>query len=70
MRLILQYYDPTAVHKRLTTEGIQRGLATIHCYDNVASLLGTGRSHDTCNSSRLLTTKITKFTFVLAMNIK
>lgn len=61
--LLLQFSDTIDVHKRLTTEGIQRGLATIHCYDNVASFLGTGRSHGTCNPSRLLTTKLTKFTF-------
>lgn len=58
--LLLQYSDTIDVHKRLTTEGIQRGLATIHCYDNGTSFLGTGRSHGTCNSSRLLTTKIYK----------
>lgn len=58
--LLLQYSDTIDVHKRLTTEGIQRGLATIHCYDNGTSFLGTGRSHGTCNSSRLLTTKINK----------
>lgn len=58
--LLLQYSDTIDVHKRPTTEGIQRGLATIHCYDNGSSFLGTGCSHGTCNSSRLLTTKINK----------
>lgn len=54
--------------KKLTTECIQRGLATIHRYDNVTTLLSTGRSHG--NWSRLLATKVTKFTFSLGKNIQ